>query len=188
MQFWARAAIVVAASAVFLSSGKLSAEAQAVLKPLDRPDSASITVPNVIPTSSGDYFYFHKMGVSYEKAFSDLDECRIFSLQARLTVLAPRFVPLGSASVKSNGITVSPQFLWTYGFVGVLVAAPFIESAEDDNADTTNRRCMMYKGYSRYGTTRAIWKKITVGTDAEKLARMALIASGPEPKAGVIGP
>jgi hypothetical protein len=59
---------------------------------------------------------------------------------------------------------------------------------EEDLEKTTDRRCLAYKGYHRYGTTRAIYKQIVSGTDAEKLARKAVIASGPPPQAEALGP
>jgi hypothetical protein len=183
----ARAAIAVAAFLACLIINPALADERTVLKPLDRPDPASVTVPKLETTPSGDYFFFHKTGVTYERAFSDLDDCRIYSLQARLGILPPRFVPLGSTAMKSEGVPSGPFFLM-FGVVGALIAMPLVENAEGDNADTTNRRCMMYKGYSRYGTTREAWKQITAGTAADKLARMALMASAAEPQSGAIGP
>jgi hypothetical protein len=50
------------------------------------------------------------------------------------------------------------------------------------------RRCMTFKRYNRYGTTKAIWQQIEAGTVADKLARRALIASGPQPASEVIAP
>lgn len=47
---------------------------------------------------------------------------------------------------------------------------------------------MMYKGYKRFGTTRKIWEEIAAGTETETLARLALIASGPQPLTGAVGP
>jgi hypothetical protein len=168
-----------------MSGQRVRAEQDDVLRPLDRPDPSSVGVPRPEVASSDDYFYFYKTGVSYQRAFSDLDECRMYSLQAQLTPVPPKFIPLGSAAVKSEGTArVAAQF----GLVGLLVIGPIIESGEEDAAEASNRRCMMYKGYSRFGTSRASWKQIKAGTEAERLARLALIASVPPPSAGAIGP
>lgn len=175
--------------ALCLIGNSLSAGEPEVLKPLDRPDRASITVPVLVATSKEDRSYFYKPGVSYEKAFSDLDACRMYSLQVSLAVvLPPKFVPLGSAAVRSESKGPSPQFFMMYGLAGALFAEVIIQSAEDDTAEAVNRRCMAYKGYSRYGTSAQSWKQIAAGTDADRLARMALIASGPQPSTGEIGP
>jgi len=147
-------------------------------------------VPKLGATAKDDYSYFFKSDVSYETAFADLDECRMYSLEAHFGK-PPRFVPLGAAAVKGESLlsneAAQERVLLMWGLVGGLIANAFIQSAEDDAVDTANRRCMMYKGYSRYGITRATWKQITAGTDAEKLARLALIASGPRPLAGALG-
>ena len=180
----ARANAVAAVTALLLTTGQPVC-AGPVLKPLDRPDPNSVSIPTLEVSSGDDYFYFYKAGVSYQRAFSDLDECRMYSLQAQLTSVPPKFIPLGSTPVKSDSTAgAAAQF----GLVGVLIIAPIIESGEEDAAEASNRRCMMYKGYSRYGTSRASWKQIKAGTEAERLARLALIASGLAPSAGAIGP
>src|ERR1043165_3550951 len=62
-----------------------------VVKVLERPDPTTVTVPDMAfkPGRSDlrgfdDYFYFHKSGVSYERAFTDMDQCRIQSEMAHL--------------------------------------------------------------------------------------------------------
>jgi len=119
------------------------------------------------------YFYFHKPGVSYEKAFADLDQCRQYGQASQIALLVPTFVPMGNALVKGPMIPTD-----VYPGPGLLVLY-MMQETQEDNERATMRRCMAYKNYGRYGISRAIWKQIDTGTDAEKLARQALIASGP---------
>lgn len=166
-----------------------SASAQTVITPLVRPDPATITVPDTTftPTKSDlrrfdEYFYFYKAGVGYERAFGDLDQCRTYGEASKLLTMPPTFVPMGGDVIKEPlfkpGIYPPPGILVTY----------LIQNAEEDNVRATVRRCMEYKGYGRYGLSRAIYKKIDTGTDAENLARLALIASGHQPAAEAIDP
>jgi hypothetical protein len=169
-----------------LSCNRGAAAEQAVLAPLERPDPSSVSIPKVEETGSDDYFYFYKSGISYENAFADLDECRIYSLSARVISTPPRFVLLGTDVEKPKSLTQSG---WSvpYGLIGDLIAEEFIAGAERDSANAANRRCMAYKGYSRYGTSGSSWDQITIGTDTDKLARLALLASGAQPSSAPLG-
>lgn len=182
-----------------------AAAAQTVIMPLERPDPASITVPDMAsfkPTPSDirrfdDYFYFHKEGVSYERAFAELDQCRGYSMVAQVGAIPPTIVPVGGPLVQdapkrgmfdppySNNLTFGSPLGSTIGYalVGMIVA-----NYMEELALATNRRCMYWKGYSRYGTSRALWKAIDTGSDTEKLARRALLASGPRPAAVALEP
>jgi len=166
------------------------ASAQAVITPLQRPSAASIIVPDMgsfKPTprdarNFDDYFYFHKDGVSYEDAFADLEQCRINAAMAQLIPDVPDVIPVGDAA--TNNTRLSDRTFPFFGMVGGFLIA----GAEEDNAILTNRKCMAYKGYRRYGTSRALFKQIDSGSDAEKQARKALIASGAVPAIEAIGP
>jgi hypothetical protein len=170
-------------AAVLAMSGHAAyaAKVEVDLRPLERPDPASVAVPTLVASSDGDYAYFYKQGVSYEKAFSDLDECRIYSLETHFGGHAPRFVPLGSQPATAE---YKQPNTFQYGVVGGLIVAMFVENSNEVAASNANRRCMQYKGYGVYRITRAVWKLIAKGSDAERLARLALIASGPQPPAG----
>ena len=180
-----------AAAAVLLLCGS---EASAQIKPLDRPDPKSITVPNLgfTPTLRDQhmfdtYFYFYKHGVSYETAFTDLDQCRMIALETGINVFAPpKFVPLGSNMVHEQHYDIAPSF--QFGLTGLVMAAIILQSQQDDMRAATGARCMFYKGYTLFGTSRAIFQKLNAGSDAERLARLALIASGPKPAIGEIEP
>jgi hypothetical protein len=167
-----------------------------VIRALERPDPSSVTVPDLrfTPTPGDvadydEYYYFYRQGVSYEQAFADLDQCRMYVLASSLTsVLPPRFVPLKGDVVSRSDSKIVDFYYASYGIVGGLLAGAVMDEENSENARGTNKRCMAYKGYSRYGTTRDIWDRIAAGGDAEKLARMARIASGPEPQAKAIDP
>ncbi len=168
--------------------------AQTELKPAERPDPASVTIPDMTFKAGvanvrhfDDYFYFYKPDVSYERAFADIDQCRIQSQMAQLVVPMPRFIPLGGEPLAKPERNIWAPFPM-YGLVGMVIANAIIASAEDDLAIETSRKCMAYKGYHRYGTSRAIFKQIDSGTDVEKLARRARIASGPPPQTEALEP
>jgi len=169
------------------------------LAPLERPSPASVSVQNLpLPSSqadrrgSDDYFYFHKSGVTYEVAFADLDQCRLYVLTSSWVTGAPRFVPLGANVVQMPtipaGKTAPSANAPQYRLVGWFLAAAIVQPAWEEHGRDVNRRCMSFKGYRRYAVSRTVFEQIDVGTDAEKLARMALIASGPQPQTGEVGP
>jgi len=187
-----------AALAVFLAGWLAStpalAETETMLKPLERPDAATVAVPDMAFTPGkadirrfDDYFYFHKDGVSYDRAFADLDQCRMYGQMVQLIPQIPAYVPLGGDAVKPPGPSGSNAFMMS-GFVGVFLAEIIIANAMESRAIATERKCLAYKGYLRYGTSRNIFKQIDGGTDTEKLARKALIASGPAPQTEAIEP
>lgn len=168
----------------------LPAAGQTAITLLQRPDAASITVPDMAsfkPAPSDmrrfdDYFYFHKEGVSYERAFADLEQCRINAAMAQLVPQVPEIIPVGDEA------TGNPQLSNRTFLFGGMIAAFLIAEAEGDYAAFTNRRCMAFKDYRRYGTSRALFKQLDSGSDTEKQARKALIASGPSPAAEAIEP
>jgi hypothetical protein len=183
-----------AAILIACSLGATSASAQPTIKSIERPDPASVTVPDLAfkpgrrdPVGYDDYFYFHKSGVSYERAFADMDQCRIQGEMAQIVAPIPRFIPLGGEPVNRPERDRWAPFAM-YGVIGMIMADIIIESVQEDLAMTTGRKCLAYKGYHRYGTTRTIYKQIDSGADAEKLARKARIASGPPPQAEALVP
>ncbi len=166
----------------------LPASGQTVITPLARPDPASVTIPDLAafaPTPSDvrrfdDYFYFHKDGVSYARAFADMEQCRVNATLAQLYAAVPDLIPVGDIPTSNPQLSARPYQL------GGLFGGFLIAEAEADYSAATNRKCMAYKGYARYGTSRALFKQIDSGTDTEKEARKALIAAGPKPAAEAI--
>ncbi len=158
--------------------------------PIERPAPSSVVVPDLTFKAIAkdywrydSYFLFHKEGVSYEKAFAELDQCRIYSLSARTAVVVHPFVPLGG-EVEKRDYTDKQRV--GNGLVGVMMEDAMIENDWHYAVIATFRRCMYFKGYTRYGTSERISKLIDAGTDAERLARLALIASGPKPTSGAV--
>lgn len=184
-----------AVAAVALCLATPAAAQNAEIKPVERPDPASLSLPDMAFKSTprdvrryDTYYYFHKPGVSYERAFADFDQCHGYALSSQLGLLTPTIIPLGAAALQddsSRRAAYSNAFAM-YGLVGLGIAAIFISEAEDDNARATVRKCMTYKHYGRYGLSRALFKKIDEGADAQRLGRWALIAAGPASQAEVL--
>jgi hypothetical protein len=195
--FALKAEAAIAAMLFVLGIFQQSAVAQEVIKPLERPDPARITVPDLSFTPTphdiknfDSHYYFYKTGVSYEAAFADLDECRMYSLASDFVAFKPpKFVPLGD-DIAGNGSRkdVTPTSSWRRGLRRGILVAVLVEQAHENDVLATTNRCMAYKGYGRYGVSRAIADEIDTGSDAEKLARQALIASGPKPAMKAIDP
>lgn len=192
MRRYANAATI---AAVFLLMSHAAFAQEPSAKPLSRPDPASVHVL-LLPlpfgerdrADSDEYFYFHKKGVTYETAFSDLDQCRLFAVTTKLVAKPPAFIPLGTDIVTPGNTPMSHNFQLLFGTVGSLFAMTIIEAAEDDNSRAISRRCMTYKGYARYATSRSAFRQMSAGTEEERLARWALVASGPQPIIGEVGP
>ena len=167
-------------------------EASAQIKPFERPDPKSITVPGPLVAPNprevhayGSDFIFYKAGVSYESAFADLDQCRIYAEETDQTPLPRKFIPFGTDLVSAGNAQLAPT-VYAYGAVGVVVGGIMLAEQLKMLQAETNFRCMYFKGYTRYQTSHANWKKINAGSDEESLARMALIASGLQPAGGEI--
>jgi hypothetical protein len=183
--------IVAIAAASLFACAQSPADADGAVKPLDPPDPANISVPYTPAIADNNatrdydaHFYFYKAGVSYKAAFADLDECRMYALTTKSVAVPPRFVPLGSDDIREKTAPV----LLTYGVIGAIIGEIFIEQDRRDTDRATTKRCMAYLGYSRYGTSKTVWAEINTGSDAEIVAREALIASGPKPAAEAIDP
>jgi len=200
----ARAAIAAAALHL-LGSDQVAAADQPTaptIKPLERPDRAAVSLPNLEFTPKpadvrayDSYFYFYKAGVTYDAAFADLDQCRIYAMTTIFGLPGPpKFAPLGAniVAVARPSAPVNLDPTYRYGIGGVIgtaiVYSLIVAPAQREFNVQMNARCMGYRGYTRYGTTRAIWDQINSGSDAEKLGKLALMASGPQPTTGAIAP
>jgi hypothetical protein len=154
---------------------------------------AAIEVPSLefvaTPRDERDYllyFFFHKPGMSFEQALSDLTECYAEAESFQLPWI-PYFSLLDDAAITPKG--VRPQGN-SFGLMGAVFAALVDDHAPINvyEVQPKVRMCMGYKEYTRYGATRAIWKAI--GGDGVKHAVLVLakIASGPAPSARSIEP
>jgi hypothetical protein len=172
------------------------AEDPVIVKPLDRPDPATVSLPDMssplTPKDArdfDDYYYFYKPGVAYERAFADFDQCRMTAAITPMFTKMPVFVPLSGDAIEAPRVSNDyGRVTLIWGPLGGVFAGALIAIAEDNNIAGTNRKCLFYKGYKRYGTTRKIFKAIETGTDGEKTARKALIAAGAVPQGEELGP
>lgn len=169
------------------------------------PNPADIAVPDLgftptkrDPNHYWEYFAFHKRGVTYPTAFTDLTECADNSRYLVATGPVPDFVALSGDEglivrdgppPYSSGV-YSPGTLpnMVEGLIAPIIFAIATSSVNHGVERANTRRCMAYKGYKRYGLTSAIWNKISNGKDTEIAARLALIASAPTPPAEEIDP
>lgn len=149
-------------------------------------DPATISLPSVTLPSDpverekvlGDgykFFYFHKSGVSFDKAYADLRECRAH-LTSASAILLPDFIPFGEESSKPVASTTSP-----YGLVGAAMAAIILPKLDRGLENNKLRRCMGTRGYARYALSEETWKTINTGEEDQVVAMQAKIAAGPRP-------
>ena len=157
------------------------------------PDPPKVTLPNLDAPldardagQSGTYFYFHKQGVSYAQALADIQECDAYSSALQPMAPLPAFVPMGGAAgpdTTSQKALMNAWFLW--GPVGMGIAAVAMDDLRSDEQRANLRRCMGFRGYLRYGTSRTAWKELS-GDGFE--AKLASIASGPLPQSKAVAP
>ena len=132
-------------------------------------------------------FYFHKNGVSYQAAFADFQLCSGYAASVVLVAKPKDYVPLGPDMTNPDtSEDAAPRAIPIYGgLVGALLFDAFV--APDMWASAT-RLCMNYRGYKRYAVYSAAYRAITRGSTTEAMARQAIVASGPAPQGGEIGP
>lgn len=183
-------------AAALICASRMGAAAAQDAGPIVMPDPATITVPDLaFKPTRGDirnydsYFYFNKPGVGYEKAFADIMECRSYSQVFSFMPPTPDFVPLGSEPYAADMSDKYANAALGFGLIGVGVLGFAMDILSDYDKNSNMRRCMGYKGYKRYGTAYAVWRQIDKGKDeAPKIARLALIASGPSPLGEPVDP
>ncbi len=162
-------------------------------------DTSSSAVPNLAfqPTPSDvkhyDAFnYYSKRGVEFSSALADMRECKSYSLILRTMSPAPSSVPIGGnpdpkAQRNDENRALVNSFAM-FGLIGVGIASIEISNEEADLSSENTRRCMHYRGYTRYGTSRSIWHQLHSGTDQEVETKLAEIASTPNPTGTSIEP
>lgn len=158
------------------------------------PDSASVAMPDLAfaetPQDAADfdkYYYFNRAGTSFAEALADLRDCDELAR--------------GLASGYKWQDTPYPYTGTMAGAVGGAIGNAFAEaivgSANRRALRRTNmRRCMHYKGYSRYGVTKELWVRFNFEegfSSVEEirrqgmLAMQAKVASGPAPASRELG-
>lgn len=146
---------------------------------LPAPDTVIVPDINVALSAkdlkdTNKYFFFHRSDTDFKAAYHDISEC---------DTMARGLLP---------GTGNSP-----YGGLTVALGLAAIVSANQRNVRRKNlRRCMFFKGYSRYALPKDVWKQIAfdesgsgISGDARKpyLLKQARIASGPRPEGQELG-
>ncbi len=167
------------------------AHAEDYIKSTPRPDPGAVSIPALQGAADSDgvrsydkFYVYWRRDTSYETAFSDLDQCRIYGLQMKIVATTPMYAPLGASEIHKPEAPVAYQS----GIVGGLIAGYFIDQAQKEGYIQTEKRCMAYKGYGRFGVSRANWTQIMNGAAADVLARRALIAAGLRPATQSVDP
>lgn len=158
------------------------------------PDPASVTMPRLdfTPTLADEgtydkYYFFNRAGTGFEEALADLRNCDGFAsgLSSGYQYQAAPYPYAGTMAGAAGGV------------IGNLMVAAIFGSAEKRRLRRVNmRRCMGYKGYSRFGLSKDLWQEFNFeegfsGEAEEKrqamLAQQAKVASGPRPVAKELG-
>ena len=152
------------------------------------PDPAAVQMPDIAftPTALDEadfdkYYVFNREGTSFADALGDLRECDNLArgldsgYRYQATPYPYNYTMAGAAG----------------GVIGNLMVAAIFGSAEKRRLRRVNmRRCMHYKGYSRYGLRKDLWEKFNFeegldGVDEpvrqSLLAQQAKVASGSRP-------
>ena len=140
------------------------------------------------------FFVFHRQDTDFPTALADIRECDSFARG-----LTHREVYASNAAVAAY-TRLTPL----YGLAGALgdpvagsIANAIYGSAEIRRKQRVNmRRCMFFKGYSRFGLTEGVWNDFNFSDSDDEIAErdrqrmlalQALVASGPRPAAADLG-
>lgn len=135
------------------------------------------------------YYYFHRAGVSYGDAYVDIVECdgyaRGLSGGYDYRSFQTPYVYQGTLAGAAGSVIAS-----------VMIAAIF-GSAEKRRMRRVNmRQCMNFKGYQRYGLSKALWEEFHFEEGLsdmperrrfDYLKRQALVASSAVPEGKELG-
>jgi len=159
------------------------------------PDPATITVPDVSPSSDpkvrGEgykFYYFNNPAVSFAEAYQDVAECRAH-LVIGGAAQVPGFIPWDQAHrrkvYKGGGFVVAGPSMLT-AVVGSMVtaglAAIILPKMERGARSNKMRRCMGTRGYVRYAIPEAAFDTLNKGDEAQLIAMQAKLASSPKPQ------
>jgi hypothetical protein len=135
------------------------------------------------------YYYFHRTETDFETALADIREC---DAHARGLFRGNSSVDMGPAMIQYGVLGGAVG-----GILGAAIGDAIYGSAEIRRKRRINmRRCMFFKGYSRYGLEKDLWKEFnfeegsTTVLEEDRqmmLAQQALVASGPQPQAEELG-
>jgi len=143
------------------------------------------TAPWTAPSDDGDdkYFAFHKPGVELSRARADIQECLDYMTRSQAFGPPPKFVllgdPAGSRRPVSGGAIPG-------GLAGEMIAGMISRSFAMKTSRGNLRRCMSYKGYTRYAIDKAAWSA-AFDSDAP-VEPLAALAAGDAPKVAALRP
>lgn len=191
------------AALVALASLPATAQAQAIkgepeIKIFTAAEVEAVPLPDLAytpdPATTADfdkYFFFHREGTDFSRAYSDITECD--SLASGINIYRG-----ASDSMLQNSIAQYGAAGAVGGVLGSLMADAIFGSAERRRVKRVNlRNCMFYKGYDRYGLEKELWQNFHFeeGLSRENakdreaaLLKQARVASGPKPKFEVLQP
>ena len=177
-----------------LAQGESPVEVASVDPMTAVPDPASVPTPRLAFSSTAldeadfdKYFYFHRQETPFETALADIRECDGFAR--------------GLSSGYRYQQVPYPQAFTAAGVVGGAIGSLMVEavfgSAERRRLRRLNmRRCLGYKGYSRFGLQKQLWQVFNFeegfSEEAEEIrqamiAQQAKVASGPRPAGRELG-
>jgi len=135
------------------------------------------------------YYYFHRADTDFTAAFADIREC---DAHAR-GLFRGNHTPDMTAAMVQYGVLGGA----VGGLIGSAIADAIYGSAEIRRKRRINmRRCMFFKGYSRFGLEKDLWEEFNFeegsSSVAEEdrqrmLAQQARVASGNRPQAQELG-
>lgn len=146
------------------------------------------------PTIAADfdkYFYFHREGTDFSRAYADITECDALASGIN-------FYMGGSDFAMQNAVAQYGAAGAIGGAIGGLMADAIFGSAERRRIKRLNlRNCLFYKGYDRFGLEKELWQRFHFeeGLSRENaedrdraLLQQARVASGPRPQTEVLEP
>jgi hypothetical protein len=153
---WIRVAAAVAAVALLPSAASAQKVMDRALKPIEI-DPASVTTPQLQFTETDadktgydKYFYFVREDTDFATAYQDIRECDALARGMNF-YLGGGQVPYPYAGTMAGAVG---------GAIGSAVADAIFGSALRRQMRRTNlRKCMGYKGYSRYGLNKQLWEQ-----------------------------
>lgn len=130
------------------------------------------------------YYYFHRPDTDFATAYADISECDGFARGLMSHVAQVQPIPFSVANAAGAAL-------------GNVLAKSIFGSAEKRRTRRVNmRRCMNFKGYGRYGLSKARWQKFNFeeghgavdDDDRQRLLKQqALVASATKPAARELG-
>ncbi|WP_448661081.1 hypothetical protein ACG3SL_10660 [Sphingomonas sp. CJ20] len=160
----------------------------------DSADAAKVTMPALAftpqPEDAGNYdkyYYFHRPDTDFATAYADIRECDGYA-RGLTSGIGYAQVPYPYAGTMAGAVG---------GALGNLMAAAIFGSGEKRRLRRVNMRtCMHFKGYERYGLSKALWNDFNFeeglsGVSPEErtraLQQQALVASSAQPQQKGLG-